>query len=154
MADPHKLDYNYITDGVYIGTNQCCQTHFDEELKKKSVMADISLEEERVDSPFGVYFYAWIPVKNHTAPKQEQLEFGVATLEKLVTMRKKIYLHCKNGHGRAPTMFAAYLIKTREMTPEKAVEFIKKRRPTIHLEKVQMDSLKKFTARIKNKKDD
>lgn len=25
-----QLEYNYITDGIYIGNNQCCQTHFDE----------------------------------------------------------------------------------------------------------------------------
>ena len=28
-----QLEYNYITDGIYIGTNQCCQKHFDERLK-------------------------------------------------------------------------------------------------------------------------
>jgi len=32
------LEYNYITDGIYIGTNQCCQTHFDERLKKKVLL--------------------------------------------------------------------------------------------------------------------
>ncbi|MBU6415489.1 hypothetical protein KGQ34_04605 [Patescibacteria group bacterium] len=30
----NKLDFNDIADGIYIGTNQCCQTHFDETLKK------------------------------------------------------------------------------------------------------------------------
>ena len=105
------LEYNYITDGIYIGTNQCCQTHFDEKLKNEGIEADISLEEERGDTPFGVQFYVWIPVKNHTAPINEQIDFCVTTLEKFVSMGKKIYIHCQNGHGRAPTMVAAYLIK-------------------------------------------
>ncbi|QQG46311.1 MAG: dual specificity protein phosphatase family protein [Candidatus Niyogibacteria bacterium] len=139
-----KFEYNYITDGIYIGTNLCCQTHFNGELKKKGIMADVSLEEEKIDSPFGAYFYAWIPVKNHTAPKQEQLEFGVLTLKNLVAMKQKIYLHCKNGHGRAPTMMAAYLIKTRGMSPANAEKFIKKQRPSIHLEPVQRKALIKF----------
>lgn len=140
-----KFEYNYITDGIYIGTNLCCQTHFNGELKRKGIMADVSLEEERIDSPFGAYFYAWIPVKNHTAPKPEQLEFGVSTLKNLVSMGQKVYLHCKNGHGRAPTMMAAYLIKTRGMTPEGAINFIKKRRPTMHLERAQRQALDKFS---------
>lgn len=139
-----ELDYNYITDGIYIGTNHCCKTHFDEKLKNEGIEADISLEEERIDAPFGVEFYLWIPVKNHMPPAPDQLEFGVSTLEELVKMGKKIYVHCKNGHGRAPTMMAAYLIK-RGKSVEEAVDFIKARRPTIHLEKVQKEALIEFS---------
>lgn len=139
-----QLEYSYITDGIYIGTNQCCQTHFDENLKKEGIEANISLEEERVDAPFGVQFYVWIPIKNHTAPTSEQLSFGVATLEKLVGMKKKIYIHCQNGHGRAPTMVAAYLIKQGKGVDE-AIEFVKTKRPSMHLEDVQRQALIKFS---------
>lgn len=139
------LDYNSITDGIYIGTNQCCETHFDEILLKKDrITADVSLEYERTDQPFGVDFYVWIPVKNHTAPTPEQLEFGVAVLEKLVAMRKKVYVHCKNGHGRAPTLAAAYLMKTKGMSPEEAEALIKSKRPAIHIEDVQREILQKL----------
>ncbi|MBI5023032.1 MAG: hypothetical protein HZC05_02605 [Candidatus Magasanikbacteria bacterium] len=58
------LEYSYIADGIYIGTNQCCQTHFDEKLRKEGITANISLEEERIDAPFGVEFFIWIPIKN------------------------------------------------------------------------------------------
>ena len=139
-----QLDYNYIIDGIYIGTNQCCQTHFDEKLKQDGIGADISLEEERVDAPFGVNFYIWIPVKNHSAPTHEQLGFGVAVLEKLVGMKKKIYVHCQNGHGRAPTMMAAYLIK-KGMGVDEALEFIKNKRSTIHLEEIQRRALEEWS---------
>lgn len=141
------LEYSYITNGIYIGTNQCCQTHFDEKLKNEGIEADISLEEEQVDTPFGAQFYIWIPIKDHTAPTSEQLEFGVATLEKLVAMKKKVYVHCQNGHGRAPTMVAAYLIKKGKGV-EEAIDFIKTKRPSIHLEKVQRESLEKFSKTI------
>ncbi|MBI2034810.1 MAG: dual specificity protein phosphatase family protein [Candidatus Levybacteria bacterium] len=138
-----QLEYNYITDGIYIGTNQCCKTHFDERLKQEGIEADISLEDERVDAPFGVQFYIWIPVKNRNAPTNDQLDFGVTILEKLVRMRKKIYVHCQNGHGRAPTMVAAYLIKKGESADE-AIELIKTKRPSIHLEEVQVKALQNF----------
>ncbi|MBI3589035.1 MAG: dual specificity protein phosphatase family protein [Candidatus Liptonbacteria bacterium] len=138
-----ELEYNYITDGIYIGTNQCCQTHFDEKLKKEGITADISLEEDRLDAPFGVDFYIWVPVQNHTTPKHDQLEFGVSVLEKLVSIGKKIYVHCKNGHGRAPTLVAAYLIKKGRSSAE-AEKFIKSKRPTMHLEDVQRQALDDF----------
>ncbi|MBI2476023.1 MAG: dual specificity protein phosphatase family protein [Candidatus Taylorbacteria bacterium] len=138
-----ELEYNEIADGIYIGTNQCCQTHFDEKLKKEGITADISLEEDRLDAPFGVDFYIWIPVQNHTAPKHEQLEFGVSVLEKLVSMGKKVYVHCKNGHGRAPTLVAAYLIKQGK-SPAEAEVFIKSQRPSMHLEDIQRQALADF----------
>ncbi|MBI2023901.1 dual specificity protein phosphatase family protein [Candidatus Giovannonibacteria bacterium] len=143
-----ELEYNYITDGIYIGTNQCCQTHFDEKLKKEGIIADISLEEDRLDAPFGVDFYVWIPVKNHAAPKPDQLEFGVSVLEKLVLMKKKVYVHCKNGHGRAPTLAAAYLI-IKGKSPEEAEAFIKSKRPSMHLQKIQKTVLQKFSQKNK-----
>lgn len=142
---PHNnaLEYDYITDGMYIGTNQCCQTHFDGELKKLGITADISLEEERIDAPFGVEFYVWIPVQDHTAPSPSQLEFGVSVLRKLVAMKKKTYVHCKNGHGRAPTLVAAYLIQKGE-SPAEAEAFVKSKRSSMHLEETQRTALIDF----------
>ncbi len=142
-----KLDYNYILDGIYIGTNQCCAMHFSEKLLKKGITADISLEEIRLDQPFGVEFYTWIPVKNHRAPKPDQLSFGVAVIEKLVGLKRKIYVHCKNGHGRAPTLVAAYLIK-KGMASRAAEAFIKSKRQSMHLETVQRRGLKNFQSWI------
>lgn len=137
----NKLDFNHIVDGIYIGTNQCCQTHFDENLKRDGVSADMSLEEGRLDAPFGVEFYVWIPVKNHEAPTEDQLDFGVSVLEKVIAMQKKAYVHCKNGHGRAPTLIAALLIKQGKTTDE-AIEIVKSKRPSIHLTETQKESLK------------
>lgn len=149
LEHPHikTLEYDYITDGIYIGTNQCCQMHFDQRLKKEGVEADISLEEERVDAPFGVSFYVWIPIKNHTAPTQDQFVFGVSTIQNLVSLKKKIYVHCQNGHGRAPTMVAAYLI-TQGRKVDAAIDLVKKQRPTMHLDEVQQKALREFSNKL------
>jgi atypical dual specificity phosphatase len=142
-----EIDYSNIIDGIYIGTNQCCQTHFDEELKNAGIDADISLEESRVDAPFGVSFYLWLPTKDQSAPTVEQLEFGVSAIENLVAKKTMIYVHCKNGHGRAPTLVAAYLIK-KGKTLDEAIDFIKSKRPAVHLQEVQMEALKTFASKI------
>ena len=141
-----ELDFDCIAYGIYIGTNLCCQTHFDERLRKEGILADISLEEDRLDAPFGVDFYVWIPVKNHMPPAPDQLEFGVSVLEKLVSMGKKVYVHCKNGHGRAPTLVAAYLVKNGK-TPEEAEAFVKTKRPPVHLEEIQRQALQNFSRK-------
>jgi len=138
-----NLDFNFIANGIYIGTNQCCKTHFDERLTNEGIEADISLEETRVDAPFGVDFYTWIPVKDRSAPTQEQLRFGVAVIDHMIRESKKIYIHCKNGHGRAPALVAAYLMR-KGMSMEEALSLIKSKRPQVHLREPQIDALKKF----------
>lgn len=145
----HKktLNYDYITDGIFIGTNQCCTMGLSNMLKREGVTAEISLEEERLDQPFGVEEYVWIPVRNNTPPSSDQLSFGVSVLEKLVTQKKKVFVHCRNGHGRAPTLVSAYLIK-KGMSPKEAVEFVKSKRPVVHLEDSQMLALENYAGSL------
>lgn len=141
--DGDPLDYNEITDGIYVGTNQCCAAGLSEVLKKEEVSADISLEDVRIDQPFGVAMYVWLPTRDKTPPSHDQLSLGVGALEEMVRQKRKVYVHCKNGHGRAPTLVAAYVI-THGKTPEEAVAFIKEKRPSIHLEKSQVEMLAVF----------
>lgn len=141
------LEYDYITDGIYIGTNHCCHTHFSEKLQGKGITANMSLEEERVDLPFGVDFYVWIPVVDHMPPTPNQLTFGAKTLSTWVTMSRKIFVHCKNGHTRAPTMVAAYLISTGKSV-EESIAIIKKGRPTIHPTEAQINGLREFQKNL------
>ena len=54
-------EYNEIIDCTYIGTNQCCQTHFDEKLKNEGITTDISLEEDRLDAPFHTSLRSYSP---------------------------------------------------------------------------------------------
>lgn len=138
-----KLDYHKITEYIYIGTNQCCQTHFDERLLEKKIRADISLEKSRLDAPFGVDYYLWLPTRDRYAPSSRQLELGIAMLRFCVQHRISVYVHCKKGHGRAPTLVAAYLITT-GMNAAQAAAYVKKRRPITHLNIVQLNALMRF----------
>lgn len=145
MSHRHPpLDFSRITNEIYIGTNACCQTHFDHSLLKKGIRADVSLEKERLETPWGVDYFLWLPTRDHTPPALSQLAVGVAALRELVRAKVKVYVHCKNGHGRGPTLVAAYLIVERGMTPKEAIAFVKKRRPAIHLEPSQVQRLMKF----------
>ena len=137
------FEYSRITSQIYIGTNQCCKTHFKQELLEKGIDGDLSLEGEKIDAAFGVQYYMWLPVKDHDAPTQEQLHMGVQYLNSVLEMKKKIYVHCKHGHGRAPTMIAAYFV-TQGMTTEEAFAYIKKRRETIHPSKSQIAAVQEF----------
>ncbi len=141
----HKgFDYSQIDENVFIGTNMCCQLGFDRELLTKNVRADISLEEDRVDAPNGVDYFLWLPTKDHFAPSSDKLTLGIYTLNFLIERNVKVYIHCKNGHGRAPTLFIAYLVKKKGMEVSEAIKYLESKRASVHLTKDQIDALQKF----------
>jgi protein-tyrosine phosphatase len=147
----HKgFDYNRISNEIFIGTNMCCQFGFSKELLSKGVHADISLEKDRTDAPDGVDYFLWLPTENRTPPSPNALEIGATFIDFVVRKKIKTFIHCKNGHGRAPTLFAAYLI-SRGMGVQEAIKSIASKRPTIHPVASQIRALKKFKAGLPKK---
>ena len=141
------FDYDQITDEIFIGTNMCCQYGFSKELLSKGVRADISLEEDRTDAPSGIDYFLWLPTENGKPPSPKDFEIGVKFLDFLISNKIKTFIHCKNGHGRAPTLFAAYLI-SRGMSVQEAIKLIATKRPVIHLTELQMEALSEFKTSI------
>ena len=137
------FDYSQIDENVFIGTNMCCLLGFNKELLTKNVRADISLEEDRVDAPDGVDYFLWLPTKDHFAPTLDKLALGVYTLDFLIKRNVKVFINCKNGHGRAPTLYLAYLIK-KGMKMNEAIKYLKSKRSSVHFTKNQMEALEKF----------
>lgn len=145
---PLTFEYSRITPLINIGTNMCCQNDFAESLLRKGIRADVSLEAKKIDSPFGVDYYLWLPTKDHHAPTLQQLEIGVRFLQQLARHKIKCYVHCERGHGRAPTLVAAYLI-AKGMSVEEAIKFIKKKRPAVHPNPKQRRQLRKWARYAK-----
>lgn len=138
------FEYSRITSHIWVGTNQCCTTHFSHALRRLGITADISLESERLDAAYGVQCFLWLPVRDHHAPTQTQLRVGVRTLAALTAAKARVYVHCKNGHGRAPTLVAAYLIASEGLTVKEAVNRLRVKRPNIHLRSAQLRVLERF----------
>ncbi len=147
--EPLRFEYSKITAFIYIGTNLCCQTHFEKTLLRQRIQADISLEYNKLDQPLGATYYCWLPTPDHYSPSLKQLKVGVNFLQSLVKNGIKTYVHCQRGHGRAPTVVAAYLI-SHGKSVEEAIQFIKKRRPSVHLSQKQISALHKFTKTCRN----
>ncbi len=144
------FNYDHIVDGVYIGTNACCIVHFSTTLTRKMIQADISLQDDRIDAAYGAKYFLWLPVKDHRAPTNGQFELGVASLDYFVRNGIKVYVHCKNGHGRAPTLVVAYLV-FKGMPLGKALALVKERRPLMHLEEAQIKALGLFERKARQR---
>lgn len=144
-----EFEYHQITDNIYIGTSRCCTDKYNQGLVQEGITADFSLEEENIDAAYGAEYFVWIPVIDGEAPTQENFDFGVSSLEKLISLGNKVYVHCKEGQGRAPTMVAAYFIKTRGLTTDEAISFIQSKRPEASPNEAQIAALREYEKRIK-----
>jgi len=141
-----SANFDQITEFIWIGNNMCCAMH-NQELRQLGFDADIDLEDLRAEEPPHTSIYLWLPTKDHTPPKPKILKVGVAALREMTARKMKVYVHCKNGHGRAPTLVAAYLI-SQGMKVEEARQFIKARRKVIHLQTSQLKALRQFARQF------
>ena len=142
-----KMSYNQITDLIYAGNNLCCQTHFEMELLSKGITADISLEAERLDNPRGVKYFFWFPWEEDTAPSNELIDLAMKVLDNTIESGIKVYIHCKNGHGRTSTFLASYFIYKYKTSAEEALKRIFEKRPSGHLNEIQKEFLVNYAER-------
>ncbi|OGM04510.1 hypothetical protein A2715_01175 [Candidatus Woesebacteria bacterium RIFCSPHIGHO2_01_FULL_39_32] len=148
--DEHKFDFSKITDKIYIGSDLCkggfCLIH-GEEFKKLGVSVELNLSHEENElPPRDIETYLWLPVVDGYAPTQTQLDIGTSVMHEAVKNGKKVYVHCKNGHARSPSMVAAYLMRYEGYTLEDAVKLIKEKREEVHIEDTQIKALQKFSS--------
>lgn len=142
-----QMEVSQITPSVYVGTNACCTVHYKVKLIEQGILHDVSLEGERIDAPFGAETFLWLPTEDHAAPTTMDLRLGVDYVTDVLAQGGKVYVHCKNGHGRAPTLVAAWFIATQGKTVEEAIAEVKAKRPETHIEPAQVDALKRFASR-------
>ena len=149
--DSHEMDHSIITDLILIGSDLCkggvCKIH-GEEFKTLEVENEINLSQENNElPPKDVKSYTWLPVVDGHSPTQEQLDLGTSVMNDLIKAGKRIFIHCRNGHGRSPTLVAAYFIRFEGKSVVEAENLIKTKRPEIHIEETQREELNKFSER-------
>lgn len=143
---PHKqMEFSQIEAQIFIGTNACCTHHFKSELLNRGITCDISLEGEMIDQPIGVDCYLWLPTPDHQPPTMHSIRIGCEALEEMLREGRSVYIHCKNGHGRAPSFYVAFLIMKRGRTFEDAWNIVKTSRPEAHLDASQEALLRSLT---------
>ncbi|HET7629872.1 MAG TPA: diacylglycerol kinase family protein [Candidatus Saccharimonadales bacterium] len=84
-----------------------------------------------------------LPTPDHTAPKLEDLQRGVEFIGQRVDRGESVYIHCRMGEGRGPTMAAAYLISA-GMRPSDALSHLQRVRPHARPNRQQIEVLEDF----------
>lgn len=146
--DGHIFDFSKINDRLYIGSDLCkggvCLIH-GEEFKALGVSVELNLSRESNELPPGdLETYFWLPVTDGYAPSPQQLDMGTYVINEAIENGKVVYIHCKNGHARSPSMVAAYFIRYKKMTIDEAIALVASKRPEVHIEDTQIKVLKDF----------
>jgi predicted protein tyrosine phosphatase len=117
-------------------------------MKEQGITAVVNMREESDDGARGVNLddNLWLPTTDDTAPSLEDLQRGVAFIQRHVEAGQGVYIHCASGVGRAPTMAAAYLVQT-GATPEAAWRQIRQARPFIRPTPPQFEVIETLARR-------
>lgn len=114
-------------------------------LKALGVTAIINMRMHSVysEAQYQGFHYLHLPTPDNTPPPLEVLQQGADFAATEIKAGGKVYIHCRQGLGRGPTMCAAYLLKT-GLTLEDALAMIKKVRPFINPRPGQLERLKEL----------
>jgi protein tyrosine phosphatase (PTP) superfamily phosphohydrolase (DUF442 family) len=89
--------------------------------------------------------YLHLPTVDNTPPPLEILIKGADFIDEEIRNNGKVYVHCRQGLGRGPTMAMAYLIKL-SMTYEEAYNMVRKVRIFINPRPGQVKRLKELVV--------
>jgi hypothetical protein len=143
------LKYSRITPEVYVGTQY--RQAGKRLLRRTGITGDVNMRIEFDDAAHGLDLehYCYLPVVDDHAPTIDQLEEGIAFIDRVLTGGGKVYIHCAAGVGRAPTMAIAYFLSQGDSLAE-AEARVRRGRPFIKIMPPQAERLKEFEDKVRS----
>ncbi len=114
-------------------------------LRERGYTAVVNMRRESDDQAKGIALdrYLYLPTIDNTPPTLVHLADGARFIGDEIARGGKVYVHCWEGVGRAPTMAAAYLVST-GLTTAEAWKQIRAVRPFIRPTPFQVAQLEAF----------
>jgi len=136
-----------ITPQLYLGGQYNLKGF--SKLKELGVTAVVNMRTNSIHKDFNFkdFKYLHLPTPDLTAPSIESLKKGTKFIKSEIVKGGKVYIHCRGGEGRGPSMIIAYLMST-GLTYEDAFMQVKKVRVFIRPTKVQINRLKEFETQL------
>lgn len=132
-----------ITDNLYVGCQPTSRSFW--QLKKWGVNTILDLRSERefdVQPPLG-FNYNHLPILEYQALSPSDIARGLDIIQKEVKAGNRVYLHCREGVGRAAMLALAFLCEM-GMDYAHAQKYLKNRRPLINLNTEQERAMEMY----------
>ncbi|KAK6933551.1 Dual specificity phosphatase, catalytic domain [Dillenia turbinata] len=134
--------YTKVYDGLYIGGWPASLGMLP---PGNPAIVDCTCEFPRISELSGNP-YLCIPTWDTRAPQPGDIESAVKWACRKRAQSRPIFIHCAYGHGRSVTVTCALLVSLGVVEDWKAAEkFIQERRPRIHLNDLQRQSLEEWS---------
>ena len=136
-----------ITPQIYVGPQY--NRRGKRALEQEGITGVVNMRVEFDDAAHGLTLahYCHLPTVDDDQPAPAHLQQGVDFIQSVLDAGGKVYIHCKGGIGRAPTMAAAYFV-SQGMTLEQALDLIQQTRPFIHITPPQMAGLHAYARSV------
>ncbi len=120
-----------------------------EKLRTLGITAIINMREhsDYEEARYKGIKYLHLPTVDNTPPTLQDLIRGADFADQEIRNGGKVYMHCKHGLGRGPTMAIAYLIKT-GLTFDDAFALVKSIRTFIDPRPGQVARLRELEGRV------
>lgn len=138
-----SLKHSQITANLFLGSQYSLVGL--QKLKALGVTAIVNMREHPAFKEFRYegFHYLHLPTVDNTPPAMKTLIRGADFVDKEIKAGGKVYIHCRQGLGRGPTMCMAYLIGT-GLTYYDAFALVKKVRTFINPRPGQIKRLKEL----------
>ncbi|KAK4479107.1 hypothetical protein RD792_014624 [Penstemon davidsonii] len=120
-------------------------------LKQIGVGAVITLNEPyETLVPTSLYYahgidHLVIPTRDYLfAPSFVDINRAVDFIHRNASCGRTTYVHCKAGRGRSTTVVLCYLVEYKNMSPVAALEYVRSRRPRVHLAPSQWKAVQEY----------
>jgi len=144
-----KRKYNIISkivDNIYIGP-AADNKKILSKIKETNINCIIDLREKheiKDDAMLkkitrGCYYN--VPVRDDSIPSGEELDRIIMIIDNLLKMNKKIYINCRLGRGRSPTILIAYMISKLKIPLNYVYPLLLFKRPAIRPSREQVEFL-------------
>lgn len=142
--------FSLITPNIYLGGQHNIRAL--KMLKNLGVTGIVNMRtsQQHVQQIKKNYKYLNLKTVDRTAPKLDDLIEGAKFMEDIINKGNKVYVHCRWGEGRGPSMVIAYLIYKGDKL-EDAIQKVKGIRSFINLNEAQYQSLLDFQNLIARK---
>ncbi|HEY8929775.1 MAG TPA: dual specificity protein phosphatase [Mucilaginibacter sp.] len=146
-----RVSRSKINDYLFIGSQY--NLYGLKKLKEMGVTAIVNMRmhSDYSDAEHEGIKYRHFPTIDNTPPSLEVLLEGAGFIDNEIKNGGAVYVHCRQGLGRGPTMAMAYLIKT-GMTYNEAYNTIRKVRIFINPRPGQVARLKELEQYYKDRK--
>ena len=150
------LNFSYVIAGVLAGMAQPGRAAPLKEdlalLARQGIRAIVSLTEEPINEvTVGAqgFRYLHLPVEDFTAPSLEQINAGIAFIDRMRAAGNPVAVHCYAGLGRTGAMLACYLVKD-GLAAASAIERVRRSRPDSVQTDGQIRQVFRYEEKLRN----